>query len=180
MARERLLDRMRGDSFLGLHLAVNVFVGSLLLWLLLRVLAGVNPIWAIASLVAASDPVVKQALKNFRARLLNSFFGCAVGAIFLAFGGASEWKLPFAMGASTLVSAYFIRIPTMWRQCPITAALVIASAASQHSNLSGFELGLRRIAEIILGCLFGATVSWLMSKVWTVPAPAGVGASKAN
>ena len=169
MSRERLLDRMRWDEFLGVHLALNIFVGSTLLWLLLRVIAGLNPIWAIASLVAASDPQVKQAFANFRARLQNSVFGCAVGVLFLVIGGSSEWKLPFAMAASTLLSTYFVRVPTMWRQCPITAALVVASALTQHSSLTGAEIGIRRVGEIIFGCMFGATVSWLMSKLWHVP-----------
>jgi uncharacterized membrane protein YccC len=169
MPRERVLDRMRGDSFLGVHLAVNIFIGSTLLWLLLRVVAGLNPIWAIASLVAASDPQVKQAFANLRARLLNSLFGCVVGLAFLAVGGASEWKLPFAMAAAALVSTYIVRVPTMWRQCPITAALVVASSLTQHSGMTGAETGLRRVGEIILGCLFGVAVSWLMSKLWHVP-----------
>jgi len=169
MAQERLLDRMRRDEFLGVHLAVNIFIGATLLWLLLGVLGGINPIWAIASLVAASDPQVKQAFANFRARLLNAAFGCLVGVAFLLLGSASGWKLPFAMAASALVSVYFVRVPTMWRQCPITAALVVASAVSEHSNIHGLEVGLRRIGEILLGCLFGALVSWAMSKLWRVP-----------
>jgi hypothetical protein len=169
MPRERVLDRMRRDEFLGVHLAVNIFVGSTVLWLLLHVFAGLNPIWAIASLVASSDPQVSKAFANFRARLLNSVFGCAVGIAFVAVGGASEWKLPFAMAASALVSTYVVRVPTMWRQCPITAALVVASALTQHSSLTGLELGMRRVGEIILGCMLGATASWLMSKVWHVP-----------
>ena len=171
MPRERVLDRMRGDSFLGVHLAVNIFVGSTLLWLLLRVAAGLNPIWAVASLVAASDPQVDRAFANFRARLLNSLFGCAVGLAFLAVGG-SEWKLPFAMAAAALVSTYIVRVPTMWRQCPITAALVVASSLTQHSGATGAEMGLRRVGEIILGCLFGVVVSWVMSKLWHVPVAA--------
>ncbi len=160
---------MRGDRFLGLHLAVNIFVGSTLLWLLLHLVAGLNPIWAIASLVASSDPQVRQALANFRARLVNAAAGCSVGLLFLAFGGTSEWRLPFAMALSALISSYIVRIPTMWRQCPITAALVIASSLSSHSNLTGMEIGLRRVGEIILGSLFGAIVSWLMSLAWHVP-----------
>ncbi len=177
MSRERVLDRMRQDEFLGVHLAVNIFVGSTLLWLLLRVIADLNPIWAIASLVAASDPLVKQAFANFRARLLNSVFGCAVGVAFLVIGGSSEWKLPFAMAASTLLSTYFVRVPTMWRQCPITAALMVASALTQHSSVNGVEIGIRRGGEIILGSMFGAIVSWLMSEVWHVPIPDKVGKS---
>lgn len=167
-----LLGRMREDRFLGVHLALNIFIGSTLLWLLLHVFAGLNPIWAIASLVAASDPEVAKAWSNFRARLMNAFIGCAIGLAFIGVGGASEWKLPFAMGAAALVSTYVVRIPTMWRQCPITAALVVASSATQHSTLTGAELGLRRVGEIILGCLLGAVVSWMMSKVWRVPGAA--------
>ncbi len=169
MPRERILDRMRGDSFVGVHLAANIFVGSTLLWLILHVAAGLNPIWAIASLVAASDPQVKQAYANFRARFLNSLFGCAVGLAFIEVGGMSEWKLPLAMAAATLVSTYVVRVPTMWRQCPITAALVVASSLSQNAGSTGVETGLRRIGEIILGCLFGVIVSWFMSKIWHVP-----------
>jgi hypothetical protein len=169
MPRERVLDRMRRDEFLGVHLAFNIFVGSTLLWLLLRVVAGLNPIWAIASLVAASDPQVKKAFANFRARLLKSMFGRAVGVAFLVVGGSTECKLPLAMAVSTLLSTYVVRVPTMWRQCPITAALVVASALTQHSSLTGFEIGMRRVGEIILGCMLGAAVSWLMSKIWHVP-----------
>lgn len=169
MSRERVLDRMRQDEFLGVHLAVNIFVGSTLLWLLLRVIAGLNPVWAIASLVAASDPQVKQAFANFRGRLLNSVFGCVVGVIFLVIGGSSEWKLPLAMAASALLSTYIVRVPAMWRRRPITAAMVVASALTEHSSLTGAEIGIRRVGEIILGSMFGALVSWLMSKVWHVP-----------
>lgn len=171
MPQDRVLDRMRRDEFLGVHLALNIFVGATLLWLTLGVLAGLNPVWAIASLVAASDPQVKQAFANFRARMLNAFFGCVVGIGFLALGGASEWKLPFTMAVAALVSTYLVRVPTMWRQCPITAALVVASAASAHSSLSGLEVGLRRVGEVLLGCLVGALVSWGMSKIWHVPPP---------
>lgn len=180
MTRDRVVDRMRRDQFLGVHLAVNIFIGTTLLWLLLGVVAGLNPIWAIASLVAASDPQVKQAFANFRARLLNAFIGCTVGVLFLLTGSTSEWLLPFAMAAAALASTYLVRVPTMWRQCPITAALVVASALSQHSGVLGLESGLRRVGEIILGCLFGAIVSWAMSKVWHVPEKTGAAAAKAG
>jgi uncharacterized membrane protein YccC len=100
---------------------------------------------------------------------LNSIYGCAVGLAFLAIGSSSEWKLPLAMATSTLVSTYVVRVPAMWRQCPITAALVVAASLTEHSSLAAAEIGLRRVGEILLGCLFGVVVSWLMSKVWHVP-----------
>ena len=63
--------------------------------------------------------------------------GCAVGLLFLLVGGSSEWKLPFALAVTVLVSSYVIHIQTMWRQAPITAAIVIAAGLTHHSKLSG-------------------------------------------
>jgi uncharacterized membrane protein YccC len=101
--------------------------------------------------------------------MINATVGCAVGLIVLITGGSSEWKLPIAISIAVLVSSYFVRIPTMWRQAPITAAIIIASGLEQHSKLSGVEQGLRRVGEVLLGCVVGLIVSWLMSHVWPMP-----------
>jgi hypothetical protein len=150
-----VFERFRADNLRGVRFALNAFVGTTALWLLLRHLAGVNPIWAIASMVAASEPIMRDALRMLRARMIT--------------GGSSEWKLPIAISIAVLVSSYFVRIPTMWRQAPITAAIVIASGLEQHSKLTGAEQGLRRVAEVLLGCIVGFIVSWLMSHVWPMP-----------
>src|SRR5436309_993338 len=110
-------------DLLGVRFALNVFIASALLWYLLRHLADTNPIWSIASMVAASEPQVKEAARMFRSRILNVLIGCAVGLLVLLVGGASEWKLPLAMAATVLVSSYVVHIQTMWRQAPITAAI---------------------------------------------------------
>jgi len=101
--------------------------------------------------------------------MINAAVGGAVGLAVLVTGGSSEWKLPIAISIAVLVSSYFVRIPTMWRQAPITAAIVIASGLAQHSKLTGAEEGLRRVAEVLLGCVVGVVVSWLMSHVWPMP-----------
>jgi hypothetical protein len=54
----------------------------------------------------------------------------------------------------------------MWRQAPITAAIVIAAGLMHESKMTGVEHGLHKVAEVILGCLMGLAVSWLMSKLW--------------
>jgi hypothetical protein len=87
-------------------------------------------------------------------------------------GGSSEWKLPLALAVTVLVSTYLVRIPTMWRQAPITAAIVVASGLTQHSKRTGVEHGLHKVAEVFLGCLMGLVVSYLMSRVWPLPDPA--------
>ena len=161
--------RLFDDDLVGVRFALNVFIGTTALWVLLRFFAGADPIWAIASMIAASEPVVRNAVRMFRARIINVLVGCTVGLVVLVVGGTSPWKLPLAMSMAVLVSSYVVRIQTMWRQAPITAAIVIASGLAEHSKLSGVEHGLHKVAEVILGCVMGLLVSWLMSYIWPVP-----------
>ncbi len=70
---------------------------------------------------------------------------------------------------AVLISSYVVHIQTMWRQAPITAALVIAAGLMHHSKLSGIENGLHKVAEVLLGCLMGLCVSWFMSRIWPLP-----------
>ena len=57
----------------------------------------------------------------------------------------------------------------MWRQAPITAAIVIAAGLTHHSKVSGVEHGLHKVGEVILGCVMGLFVSWIVSEVWPLP-----------
>ena len=59
----------------------------------------------------------------------------------------------------------------MWRQAPITAAIVVASGIEKHSETASIEIGLRRVAEVLFGCLMGLAVTWLISKIWPLPEP---------
>jgi uncharacterized membrane protein YccC len=159
----------------GVHLALNVFVATSLLWIVIRKMAGLNPIWAISAMLASSDPHVIVALKHVRSRLINALLGCATGLAFLllagAFGGSGFWKLPLALAVTAFLSSYIVRVPVMWRQAPITAAIVIASGIEHHSEKLSIEIGLRRVAEVLFGCLLGLAVSWLISKIWPLPEP---------
>jgi hypothetical protein len=67
----KVLDRLHEDHLLGVRFAVNVFIASIIVWITLRFFAHASPIWAIASMIASSEPVVKQGLKMFRSRLIN-------------------------------------------------------------------------------------------------------------
>lgn len=167
-AKDRL-DRFLGSDWVGLHFSANIFIATTLLWLILRKFADLNPIWAISSMIAASDPVVKTAMKTFHGRIVNSLLGCAVGMLVLVIGGSNEWKLPIALSAAAFLSAYVVRVPIMFRQAPITAAIIIASELERHSKIHGIELGARRVAEVLFGCVVGVAVSWAMSKLWHLP-----------
>ena len=162
------LKRFFEDDLVGVRFALNVFIGTTIVWIVLKLISDSNPVWAIASLIAASDPVVKQAVRTFRGRIINALVGCTVGLLFLVVGGWSPWKLPFALAATVLISSYFIRVQVMWRQAPITAAIVIASGLTHDSKLLGVEHGVHKVAEVIFGCVVGLGVSVVMSKVWPI------------
>lgn len=164
---------MKRGRIIGVRFAVNVFIGTTVTWYVLKHIVDydANPIWAIASMVAASDPQVKEAVRLFNGRIINVLLGCAVGLFFVVIGGSSEWNLPIALAVTILLSSLVVQVPTMWRQAPITAAIVIAAGLTQHSKLSGIEDGMHKVAEVIFGCLVGLLVSLLMSKVWPVAEP---------
>jgi len=172
----RTLGRLPKFDTLGIHLAVNIFVATSILWLVLRRGANTTPIWAIASMVAVIDPQVNLAYQNFRGRILNTLLGCIVGLAFLMIGGSNEWKLPVAMSATVLLSSYVLRVQQNWRIAPTTAALIIAASLAHRSKMSAAEVGVRRMAEVILGCLVGILVTWLIGRVW--PPPPASAASK--
>ncbi len=62
----KAFERFFEDDLLGVRFAINVFIGTTALWLLLRGIADKSPIWAIASMIAASEPIVKNAIRMFR------------------------------------------------------------------------------------------------------------------
>lgn len=161
----RLVDRLREDELRGVRYAVNVFVATTVLWFVVKVYGDSNPIWAVSSMVATSDPRLAQSLATFRARLINTLVGCAIGLLLIAFG-RTEWELPTALALSVLVSVYVVRVPTMWRQAPITAAIVIAGSLQHHDKLGALERGAARVGEVLFGCVVGIVSAWLLSKVW--------------
>ena len=161
------------SQLVGLRFAVNVTLATTIVWNVLQAFGDRNPIWALASMVAASDPQPEEARRMFKCRLANVAVGSAAGLIFLLMGGRQNWILPLALGTTVLVSSYVVRIKTMWRQAPITAAVVIAAAITSDSSAIGIAQGLHKVAEVVFGSLAGVTVSLVMSKVWLIQPSAG-------
>jgi uncharacterized membrane protein YccC len=168
----KIFDRFIKGDMHGIHYAVSIFVATALLWILVREIFHSDPIWAVSSMVATSDPLMKQAVLSFRARLINTLLGCATAMLFIAVGGTRIIMLPAAMAVTVLLSSYVVRIQTMWRQAPITAAIVIAAGFEHRSKLVGLEAGARRVGEVIFGCIMGLVVAWVFSKIWPLPDPA--------
>jgi len=172
MKVKEAIDRfIKGDAH-GIHYAVSIFFASAVLWVAVHELAKSNPVWAISSMVATSDPNMKVALATFRARIINTTVGCAVALVFIAIGGTRLITLPLAMAVTVLLSSYVVRISTMWRQAPISAAFVIAAGFEHHSRVKGLQAGGGRMAEVLFGCVIGLLVAWLVSVLWPLPDPA--------
>jgi uncharacterized membrane protein YccC len=164
----KALDYVRKDDLIGVRFALNVFIASIVVWFTFSLFTRANPIWALSSMVASSEPEVKEGLHMFRSRLINTLVGSAIGLASLLVGGPAPWTLPFALALAVLVSSYVVRIRVMWRQAPITAAVVIAGSLSVNSRIGGLESGLQRVMEVIFGCIAALAVSWLMARIWPI------------
>jgi uncharacterized membrane protein YccC len=159
------------EHIVGLRFAVNVFIATTIVWITLRSVGDTDAIWAIASMVAASDPQPTEAGRMFRSRLINVLVGCVIGMSFLLFGGRNPWMLPLALATAVVICTSLVRVRTMWRQAPITAAIIIAGGLTAQSTEIGFEQGLHKVAEVVFGCFVGVVVSWLMARFWLIPPP---------
>src|SRR5689334_2085282 len=81
------------EHLVGVRFAINVALATTIVWQTLRAIGNNNPIWAIASMVAASDPHPEEARRMFKSRLVNVAVGCATGLTFLVIGGSQNWIL---------------------------------------------------------------------------------------
>ena len=125
------------DHILAIRFAINVGISTAIVWSILQFTENANPLLAIASMIAASDPQPLEARRVFRARFINSFVGCVVGLFFLVIGGSKEWMLPIGLAITVLISSLFVRIKSMWLQAPLTAAVVIGTSVVQGSAAIG-------------------------------------------
>jgi uncharacterized membrane protein YccC len=165
----KILDRLTQGDEHGIHYAVSIFLATAALWVLSRRVMQSNPIWAISSMVATSDPLMKQAVLMMRARIINTVVGCLIGLLFIAIGGTALIMLPVAMAVTVLLSSYVVRIQMMWRQAPISAAFVIFAGLEHHTRRNGLIAGGDRMIEVLGGCLVGIVVAWIVSVVWPLP-----------
>jgi uncharacterized membrane protein YccC len=176
----KLLDRITGGDTHGVHYAVSIFIATAVLWFIVRRLMTANPVWAISSMVATSEPGIRQAATFFRARIINTLVGCIVGLAAIAVGGDHLIFLPLAMAVTVLLSSYVVRVKTMWRQAPISAAFVLSAGMGHNTRLNGLHAGAGRMGEVFLGCFVGIAVAWLLSQVWPLPEPAPDGSPEAT
>jgi uncharacterized membrane protein YccC len=159
---------IKGDP-VGVHYALRILIGGTALWLLLRYFADANPVWAISSMIACTEPHLQSTRINFQARLANTCIGGAMGLVFVLVAGPTNVVLPLALGATVLVSSYVFEVPRYWRIAPTTAALVVASSLERESRKIGLEVSVHRVA-VMLGSFMAVVVAFVMARIWEPPA----------
>ena len=159
---------IRHDA-IGLHYAVRICIGTTAVWLLLRSVGDADAIWAVISVIVATEPQMQTAVIAFMSRIVNTVIGCTIGLTFLLVAGPEVWVLPLALTVTVLVCTYLVRLSSSWRLAPATAALVIASGVVEQSRISGAEVTLHRAGEVVLGCAVAFLVTWCMSKIRAPP-----------
>ena len=159
---------IRHDA-MGLHYAVRICIGTTAVWLLLRSVGDADAIWAVISVIVATEPQMQTAVFAFMSRIVNTVIGCTIGLTFLLVAGPEVWVLPLALTVTVLVCTYLVRLSSSWRLAPATAAFVIASGVVEQSRISGAEVALHRAGEVVLGCAVAFLVTWCMSNIWVPP-----------
>ena len=86
---------LKYEDLIGCRFAVNVFIATTIVWVVMKALTVDSPIWAIASMVAASEPVPEEARRFFRAP--------SAGAVSVACSESSSvvWASASVASAST-------------------------------------------------------------------------------
>src|SRR5262245_27065907 len=159
---------IRHDA-MGLHYAVRICFGTTAVWLLLRSVGDADAIWAVISVILATDPQIQSAVPAFMSRIVNTVIGCTIRLTVLLLSGPEVQVVALALPVAVVVCSYLVRWSSSSRLAPATAGLVIASGVVEQSRISGAEVALHRAGEVVLGCAVAFLVTWCMSKIWAPP-----------
>ena len=153
----------------SLTLRENAFVymsklitGSLIVWYGLRALGIPEPFWAMISVIVVTEPELKVAKRNFRARVINTINGTIAAALALWIFGATFFAALAAMTAATLVAMSVGRYPDNWRLAPNTTVIPMSAALTGTGFVDEMRLAMLRVAEVMTG----STVALLQTVVY--------------
>ena len=152
-------ERFLTDDMRGIHYAVSIFIATTVLWILVKEFGDANPIWAISSMVATSDPQVKQALRRSAA---GSSTRCSAAR-------SDCFSCGLDIRVATAVRHGGDRDPlVVFRSRPGDVAPSAHHRGDRHRGriaasreTDGMEQGLHRVGEVLFGCIVGIAVAWL-------------------
>jgi uncharacterized membrane protein YccC len=149
----------------GLGWAARIVIGCLVAWFVLRHFWGIDPIWAMISVVVVSEPEFQSALVAFKSRVMNTLIGCLVGLACLYLLGPAIWSVVLGVGISVLICTNIVRVPGSWKIAPITVLIVMTPGILEHSTSNDFSIGLRRTGQVLFGGLVALTIAYLASRI---------------
>jgi len=149
----------------GVQWAARIVVGCLIAWFVLRHFWGIDPIWAMISVVVVSEPAFESSLTTFESRVLNTLIGCAVGLVCLYLLGPAIWSVVLGVAISVVICANFVRIPGSWKISPITVLIVMTPGVLAHFTSGDIRVGLRRTGQVLFGGIVAVIIAYLAAKV---------------
>lgn len=141
----------------------KIISGSVLLWYGLRGFGIAEPYWAMISLIVVTEPDVKVARANFRARLINTISGSASAGLTLIVLGPGLLPMLIALSVALLIAMLLEGYPSNWRLGPVTVVVVMSAAASGSELRQELQYGLLRVGEVLVG----SAVALLQSLIYT-------------
>jgi uncharacterized membrane protein YccC len=157
-----LLDKLKlskENRITALHYAIRIFIGAVIVEFGMSYI-GVNPIWAMVSLITVTEPQIKTAWTVFSARFLNTLIGCLTGVCFL---------LAVAVLIGALLSITFTNMQQGWRIGPVTVAIIMSAGITEKSIHDALEVALQRTGAVLGGSVVALLVTWCVSYVWMPP-----------
>jgi len=140
----------------------KLLTGSIIVWYGLRAVGIAEPIWALISLIVVTEPDVRIAKTNFRARVINTINGAIVACLALVVFGANFLAMLVAMTVSVLIAMSLQNYPPNWRLAPNTTVVLMAAALTGSGLSEEMRLAMYRVAEV----LTGSTVALLQTLVY--------------
>lgn len=147
---------------LSLAYALKIALASLLVWPGLTALNIPQPVWAIVTIAAVSDPNLSAARQLVVNRVTNTLVGCVVAIITVILFGATLTSMIAALAVSVILVTSIEHYPANWRLAPITVAILMGGAVGGDQRLA-LHLAWLRASEIIFGSLAALLMAWLFS-----------------
>lgn len=132
---------------------IKLITGSMIVWYGLRTVGVTQPYWAMISLIVVTEPDVKVARNNVRARLINTANGAVVACIALFAFGASFFSMMVAMTIAVIIAMSWQNYPSNWRLAPNTAVILMAAALNGNGLPEEVKLAMYRVLEVVTGSL---------------------------
>jgi uncharacterized membrane protein YccC len=149
----------------GFQYALRIFIGCVIVWFVLDRITHHNPLWALISVITATEPELSAALQAFYSRVLNTVIGCAVGLIVLyIFGSTPIWVL-IGITASVFICTQLIRVPGSWRVAPVTVAIVMTPGVFGGGREASLAAAIDRTGEVLLGCIVALVITFVASRM---------------